>query len=236
MKKIKYYLFISFILISLSVIMFTIHFMMFGQALNTAYYSIMNLCFIPINSLVVTIILEKLIDHRSKKERIEKLNMLIGIFFTEIGGKLMHYIIVSDKNTSDFNFNFEDLKYVRTTLTNHDYNIEIDEIDLNSIKNLLVENNNLLINLISNENLLQNQTFTDLIMSIIHLRDEILFFESNTLEEVSKKHLENDILRVYENIVIQWVFYLEYLKKFYPFLYSNAIRVNPFLFIKKGQY
>ncbi|OXX83988.1 hypothetical protein AVM15_07170 [Paraclostridium benzoelyticum] len=82
---------------------------------------------------------------------------------------------------------------------------------------------------------MQNQTFTDLIMSIIHLRDEILFFESNTLEEVSKKHLENDILRVYENIVIQWVFYLEYLKKFYPFLYSNAIRVNPFLFIKKEQ-
>lgn len=233
MKKIRHYSLISFVLISLSVIMFTIHYIVFGQALNTAYYSLMNLCFIPINSLVVTIILEKLIDYRSKKERIEKLNMLIGIFFTEIGGKLMHYIILSDKNTNDCNFNFEDLEYIKTILANHDYNINIDEIDLNSIKSLLVENNNLLINLISNENLLQNQTFTDLIMSIIHLRDEILFFESDKLEEVNKNHLENDILRVYKNITIQWVLYLEYLKKFYPFLYNNAIRVNPFIFVKK---
>ena len=70
MKKIRYYFVISFILIALSAVMFLIHYLVFGQALNTAYYSLMNLCFIPINSLVVTIILEKFIDYRAKKDRI----------------------------------------------------------------------------------------------------------------------------------------------------------------------
>ncbi|MEG1409102.1 MAG: hypothetical protein RSD36_04605 [Terrisporobacter sp.] len=90
MKNCKHYLKLSLILIATSAIMFLIHYLVFGQGVNTAYYSLMNLCFIPINSLVVTIILEKLIDYKAKQERVEKLNMLVGIFFTEIGCKLMH--------------------------------------------------------------------------------------------------------------------------------------------------
>lgn len=77
--------------------MFIIHYLVFSQAVNTAYYSLMNLCFIPINSLVVTLILERLIDYKAKQERREKLNMLIGLFFTEVGYKLMYLIIKADK-------------------------------------------------------------------------------------------------------------------------------------------
>lgn len=57
----------------------------------------MNLCFILINSLVVTLILERLIDYKAKQERREKLNMLIGLFFREVGYKLMYLIIKADK-------------------------------------------------------------------------------------------------------------------------------------------
>ena len=109
MKKIKYYFIISTILIALSAVMFIAHYLVFGQAENTAYYSLMNLCFIPINSLVVTIILEKLIDYRAKKERMEKLNMLIGIFFTEVGTDLMHLIINADDNAKNCILCFDDL-------------------------------------------------------------------------------------------------------------------------------
>ncbi len=87
MKKFRHYSIISLILIALSGIMFFIHYLIFGQGVNTAYYSFMNLCFIPINSLVVTILLENLIEYKSKQERMDKLNMLIGIFFTEVGSK-----------------------------------------------------------------------------------------------------------------------------------------------------
>ncbi|CEK34827.1 Uncharacterised protein [[Clostridium] sordellii] len=230
MKKIRYYFVISFILIALSAVMFLIHYLVFGQALNTAYYSLMNLCFIPINSLVVTIILEKLIDYRAKKDRIEKINMLVGIFFTEVGGKLMHLIIDSDKDAKNYITNFEDLNNIKKCLNEYDYKVDMNNIDLCSIKNILLENNNLFVTLISNENVFQHQIFTDLLMSVVHLRDEIIFMEKDDNLELNINHLENDVIRVYKNISIQWISYLEYLNKSYPFLYNNAVRVNPFKF------
>lgn len=208
MKKIRYYFVISFILIALSSIMFFIHYLIFGQALNTAYYSLMNLCFIPINSLVVTIMLEKLIDYRAKKDRIEKINMLVGIFFTEVGGKLMHFIIDADKDAKNYITNFEDLNKIKKCLYEYNYKVDMKYIDLCAIKNILVEHNNLFVTLISNESILQHQIFTDLLMSVIHLRDEIIFIEKDKDSGFNINHLENDVIRVYKNISIQWISYL----------------------------
>ncbi|MDU7967161.1 MAG: hypothetical protein E7J25_09845, partial [Paeniclostridium sordellii] len=112
----------------------------------------------------------------------------------------------------------------------YDYKVDMNNIDLCSIKNILLENNNLFVTLISNENVFQHQIFTDLLMSVVHLRDEIIFMEKDDNLELNINHLENDVIRVYKNISIQWISYLEYLNKSYPFLYNNAIRVNPFKF------
>ncbi|HSQ87875.1 hypothetical protein [Romboutsia sp.] len=230
MKKANYYVLVSIILIAMSCIMFFIHYMIFGQAVNTAYYSLMNLCFIPINSLVVTIILERIIDHKAKEERVNKLNMLVGIFFTEVGCKLMHLIINADKEAKNSITCFDNLDKIGFDLLKHEYKIDIKEIDLEALKTILIDNSSLLINLISNENLLQHEIFTDLLMSVVHLRDELVFMENNETNDIDITHLENDIMRVYKNITIQWIHYLEYLNKFYPFLYNNAIRINPFKF------
>jgi hypothetical protein len=34
--------------------------------------------------------------------------------------------------------------------------------------------------------------------------------------------------RVYSKLVYEWVYYLKYLKKYYPYMISLAIRTNPF--------
>ena len=156
--------------------------------------------------------------------------MLVGIFFTEVGGKLMHLIIDSDKDAKNYITNFEDLNNIKKCLNEYDYKVDMNNIDLCSIKNILLENNNLFVTLISNENVFQHQIFTDLLMSVVHLRDEIIFMEKDDSLELNINHLENDVIRVYKNISIQWISYLEYLNKSYPFLYNNAIRVNPFKF------
>lgn len=230
MKNKKYYIVISLILVGLSAIMFLIHYLVFGQAVNTAYYSLMNLCFIPVNSLVVTLILERLIDYKAKQERMEKLSMLIGLFFTEVGYKLMHLIIKADKGGKNSITSFNNLDEVKNQVEKHDYNIDMEDIDLDKIMDVLLENSNLLVNLISNENITEHEIFTDLLMSVIHLRDEIIFYKNDKNNQLDISHLKKDILRVYKNIAMQWVDYLKYLNKSYPFLYNNAIRLNPFRF------
>ena len=230
MKNKKYYIVVSLVLVGLSAIMFLIHYLVFGQAVNTAYYSLMNLCFIPVNSLVVTLILERLIDYKAKQERMEKLSMLIGLFFTEVGYKLMRLIIKADKGGKNSITSFNNLDDVKNQVEKHNYTIDMKDIDLDEIKDVLLENSNLLVNLISNENITEHEIFTDLLMSVIHLRDEIIFYKNDKNNQLDISHLEKDILRVYKNIAMQWVDYLKYLNKSYPFLYNNAIRLNPFRF------
>ncbi len=142
----------------------------------------------------------------------------------------MHLIISADNNARNSVLTFEDLDSIKKNLLCYDYKVDINQINIDGVKSLLIDNNSLFINLISNKNILQHEIFTDLLMSVIHLRDEIIFMENDIHNELDMTHLENDIVRVYRNISIQWIDYLEYLQKNYPFLYNNAIRINPFKF------
>lgn len=110
MKNTTHYLLVSFILILLSFIMFFIHYLVFGQLENTIYYSFMSLCFIPVNILVVTLVFEKLVERRTKLERLSKLNMLVGLFFSDIGFTLLEIIVAGDANIQYLNLDFTDLK------------------------------------------------------------------------------------------------------------------------------
>ena len=82
--------------------------------------------------------------------------------------------------------------------------------------------------LISNENILEHQTFADLLMSLMHLRDEIIFIKYTELTPDDCSHLKGDLTRVYENLTFQWINYLSHLKQFYPYQYNGAIKFNPF--------
>jgi len=42
------------------------------------------------------------------------------------------------------------------------------------------------------------------------------------------KHLSDDIKRVYNQVILEWLDYMRYLKKDYPYLFSLALRLNPF--------
>lgn len=228
MKKYTHFLLISIILILLSFIMFFAHYLIFGQLENTIYYSLMNLCFIPINILIVTFVFENLLEKKARLERLNKLNMLVGLFFNEIGYCLMSLLISGDEEIKALVNDFEDLKTVENRLRNHSYKMDFEKIDFDSLQSLLIKNKEILISLISNPNILEHETFTDLLMAVSHLRDELVFRQGRSLSADDKIHLQKDLTRMYKFITIQWISYLKHLKEFYPYLYKGAIQLNPF--------
>jgi len=44
-----------------------------------------DVAFVPIEVLLVTLIIHRLLSEREKRTRLEKLNMVIGAFFSEMG-------------------------------------------------------------------------------------------------------------------------------------------------------
>ena len=181
MKNLKQYLFVSFILVFLSLTMFLIHYLIFGQLENTLYYSLMSLCFIPINILSVTLVFEKLVERRARLERVSKLNMLVGLFFSDIGFTLLKLIVAGDDNIQSLGLDFNDLKSCGNKLKSHDHQVVFEKINYPELKELVIEGKDILSSLISNESILEHETFANLLMSLMHLRDEIIFIKYTDL-------------------------------------------------------
>jgi len=233
MKNLKQNLYIPSILICLSIILFLVHYEIFGQLENTIYYSFMSLCFIPVNILAVTLVFQKLVERRARIERLSKLNMLVGLFFSDIGFILLKLIVAGDEKVRLLGLDFNDLKSSRDKLNGHSHKVDFEKINYNELKELVIGSREILTSLISNENILEHQTFADLLMSLMHLRDEIIFSEHRELSKDDCIHLEGDLIRVYKNLTFEWVNYLAHLKIFYPYQYNGAIKFNPFSLANK---
>ena len=83
--------------------------------------------------------------------------------------------------------------------------------------------------LIENPALLEHESFTDLLLAIFHLTEELA--RRPNLEGLPKSdlaHLRVDIDRTYRLLVHEWLAYMKYLKVSYPYLFHLAMRTNPF--------
>lgn len=219
----------------LSILVYSIHFLIFGKVDYILSYFLLHLAFVPIEVLLVSLIIEKILDYREKKKILEKLNMVVGSFFNSVGEELLKIILEGDVgNIRDYlkisdEWNDKTYEETKKLLMNYDCNIDIEKIDLYKLKNLLERNKEFLLRLMENPLLLEHESFTELLLAVFHLADELHRREDlSNLPKSDLDHLKNDIIRVYKLLIIQWLNYLMHLKDNYPYLYSLCLRANPF--------
>ena len=83
--------------------------------------------------------------------------------------------------------------------------------------------------LLENPTLLEHESFTELLRTVFHLTEELTFRDDiGRLPDPDKMHIAGDIKRVYHLLVNQWLTYMKHLKDNYPYLFSLAMRTNPF--------
>ena len=224
-------------LIALSALVYFIHYLIFRDAHHIFIYLIGDIAFVFLEVLLVTLILHQLLRYREKKAMLNKLNMVIGAFFSEVGGELLKIFINFDANSSEItqnliitneSFEKEFLKICKS-VENHTYNIDSKRGDLENIKNFLKEKRQFLLNLLENPNLLEHESFTNLLWAVFHLTEELTFRRSlKGLPETDYQHLAGDMKRAYHLLIIEWLNYMKHLKTDYHYLFSIAARTNPF--------
>jgi hypothetical protein len=112
---------------------------------------------------------------------------------------------------------------------NYNYRIDSTLADLKELSGFLQEKRELVLRLFENPYLLEHQSFTELLRAVLHVKEELLHRKSlENLPEEDYKHLSGDIRRAYVLLVHEWLDYMKYLKKNYPYLFSLAVRTNPF--------
>ena len=176
--------------------------------------------------------------HRGQNRiRTKRLNMIIGVFFTEVGNELLNIFTQFDPNIDEIRkhclFNQDcsetDFASLRKKLQRYEYTIDPKAMGLEMLSELLIKKGDLLLRQIENPDLIEHESFTDLLWAVVHLRDELMSRKSLlNLPEADLEHLANDVKRAYGALVKRWVDYLQHLKRSYPYLFSLAIRTNPF--------
>ncbi len=224
-------------LITLSVLVYFIHYFIFRDAHHIFIYLIGDIAFVFFEVLLVTMVLHQLLHYREKKIMLNKLNMVIGAFFSEVGRELLKNFSDFDTKSSEIshklvitNESFErEFLEIYKSVKNHTYKIDSKRGDLENIKNFLKEKRQFLLNLLENPNLLEHESFTNLLWAVFHLTDELTHRRSlNGLPENDYQHLAEDIKRAYRLLILEWLNYMKHLKANYPYLFSLAVRTNPF--------
>ena len=163
--------------------------------------------------------------------------MLIGVFFSEVGTKLLAIFSDSDPNLEKIKknlivtsgWNTEAFNKVNKKLRNYKYSIDIKKVNLKVLRAFFIEKSDILVRLLENPNLLEHETFTELLRAVFHVAEELEHRKKVTkLTKKDLDHISGDIKRAYEHLVIEWLDYMNYLKNNYPYLFSLAMRLNPF--------
>jgi len=107
--------------------------------------------------------------------------------------------------------------------------VDASRSDLVALHAYLAGQRPFLLRLLENQNLLEHQSFTDTLWAVFHLTDELGHREDlATLPDSDVAHLSGDIKRAYALLASEWLAHLQHLKVNYPYLFSLAVRTNPF--------
>lgn len=237
MKQYKWYFFLTLALVLSSASIYVIQISFFYKVSDTFFYLFQDLAFLPIEVLLVTLIIDRLMKKREKQTLLNKMNLVVGIFFSEMGTQLMKHMASIDSEPEkicDFfsgeqNWSDKFFKQTRRNIKYHEFNLNLENDRLEELKKFLISKRECLLRLIENPNLLEHESFTDLLWAISHLTEELSFHKTLTqLSEDDLKHMAKDIKRAYASLVHEWIGYMKHLKDDYPYIFSLSIRDNPF--------
>jgi hypothetical protein len=237
MVRLSWKIKVALILALSSGLLSLVHILIFHDAGTLFFYLALDLVFVPFQVLLVTVIIEQLLNEREKRAVFKKLNMVIGAFFSEVGSALIRHMA---KRCADFSelqkqlsitakWAGNDYKSAIVFIETYECRFDSEKFRLDRLRDILVTNRVFILGLLQNPSLLEHERFTDLLWATCHLTEELQARENlDTMPPSDLDHIEGDIQRAFGLLIREWLSYMEHLRVNYPYMYSLALRTNPF--------
>jgi hypothetical protein len=180
---------------------------------------------------------EVMLARRDMQVRMNKLNMVIGVFFSEVGLRLLALFSAADPRLEDIRgklivtgkWTDQEFRNVSAEIRLYDCTIRTDTMDLAQLQAFTLQKRDFLVRLLENPILLEHETFTDLLRAVFHLTEELAYrADVSDLPASDRGHLAFDMKRAYMLLISEWLDYMQHLKTNFPYLFSLALRTNPF--------
>lgn len=197
-----------------------------------------SLAFVPFQILIVTLVVDGLLGRREQQARLKKLNIVIGVFFSEIGMELLGGCLALERRAEALvaelrkasRWSPGELAAASARYRAFAPSAAPSVAGLERVQRLLAARRPTLTALMTNPSVLEHEHFTDLLIATLHLKEELQHRQSlSHLPDSDLEHLAGDVRRAYQLATSQWLHYTQHLLTHYPFLYSLAVRTNPFV-------
>ena len=225
------------LLIAFSAIVYCVQILVFHKTEDTFFYMFQDLAFVPVQVLLVTLMLNQLFKRREQIALQKKLNMVIGVFYSEVGSHLLKFFSEFDAKDGELHsalrlatdWTGKDFKVAMDRVRAHEFAIDSKHGDLQAMREFLSGQKTFLLGLMGNPNLLEHESFTELLWAVFHLSEELSRRQNlDALPASDQAHISGDIKRSYTLLLSEWLAYNRHLKDDYPFMYSFVVRTNPF--------
>jgi hypothetical protein len=220
-----------------SLLTYAAHYAIFRNAHDIVYYLLMDVAFLFVQGLLVTLVIEQLLTARERQARRMKQNMVIGVFYSEVGTRLLGQLCRFDPRAAELTSRLRldvpdaavDFVRLQAAVAKQSRALDARLGDLAALRGELLARRDLLLRLLENPNLIEHDRFTELLWAVFHLAEELgLRDDLGALAESDRQHLEGDLQRVFDLLLREWLAYLQHLQAEYPYLFSLAVRTNPF--------
>ena len=191
-------------LVSVSIVLYGMDYILLGSAKELTIWFLGNLAFLPVYVIIVTLMIERVLKERERQAVMRKLNMVIGVFFSEVGNRLLKelsaYVVSCGELKRHLLVNgiWKDQEFSTAVefLRKSDIKIESSHCEKLGLKRFLVEKRGFLVSLLENQNLLEHESFTDLLWAVFHVTDELEHRKNlKKLGAGDMNHVSGDIQR-----------------------------------------
>ena len=236
MKHRRWFIITAGILVTLSATAYFIHYLIFGDPHHIFIYLLGDIAFVPLEVLFVVIVIERLIARHEHHKVLEKMNMLVGTFFSELGTELLGKLTDGLKNKSEIrsiitvNADWRLKQYRRAirTTASFDCDFDMQGMNLPALRDFLASRRDFMVLLLANPNLMEHDRFTNLLWAVFHCQEELAARKSlESLPQSDFDHLAGDLRRVYVQLTAEWLHYCRHLQVAYPYIFSIVTRTHP---------
>jgi len=216
---------------------YVLHWAIFRNAHDIFFYLLMDIAFLFVQAVLATLVFDQLLNAHERQTIRRKLNVAIGVFFSQVGTPLLRLLSAFDGRAEDARKHLRvdgawteaHFAKMQAVLRSHEPAIDAGRGDLALLKITLEQQRDFLLRLLENPNLVEHETLTEMLWAVFHLADELSHRPSvASLPAGDRMHLENDIRRAYDWLVREWLRHMQHLRATYPYLFSLAVRTNPF--------
>lgn len=210
---------------------------LFGDARGIAIWMLLSLAFLPVQVLILSLIVDRMMVRREREAIARKLNVVVGVFFGEVGTELLRRTsscgtlpeATRERCLPKPEWTMGAFVSAAKSFKAADLRIDSHKGDLPALSTWLLSKRPFLLGLMGNPNLLEHESFTDALLAVLHVADEFAARSRvDVIAQADRAHIEGDVKRAFLLLIPEWLLYLGHLKEDYPYLYSLAVRTNPF--------